>query len=359
MRADYHESINNNFGAQATQGVRVNAKPDDRLNENYTCKDQNWHTDTYNGDIYISTPNDTHNAILKRHADPEYKIPENGYPGTSGFFTDESTVSKHFTSDGTFDSVGLGHDLQQAPYHDATKAREAKINNIQYNPEYNGNLDCFRVNSDKMLENYGTTDFFAAQSKCMENHAWGNGGGFQGYNPYINEMINNGSLEYVPEKSRVCNENACKDYADRKDVAQQQAREVNNYIEENQIKGKAGEKLGHNELPHEENISHNSDSQKSSKKLDAQSELGGGSHAPPNNDIRGNRDNSVEPQKTPSERGKLEPQEPNNPSSKDAVIRGQLQDETEKKALDTVVNDEGMVAEQEVKAFSSAVGMGV
>lgn len=282
MREDYQISVNRNFDVQNAQGVEINAIEKKRLDSNYTNKDLGWETNNYNGNIYISTPDITHNEILKHYENPEHKISEKGFPGTSGFFTNEETASQHFIGDETFDSVGLGHNLQQAPFYDEKKEILCERAGVDYNPEYNGHLDCFRINEQKMLENYGTTDFYAAQAKCMENYAWGDGGGFQGYNPYINEMINNGSLEYVPEKSRICNENACVDYADRKDVAQKEAQEVNDYIKEKQISGKEGEKLGYNELPCEENISYNPpDPPISSKKVDARSELGGGSHAPP------------------------------------------------------------------------------
>lgn len=245
----YQNDVNINFNVQDTQGVKINVDDKrERLGENYTCKDQNWQTSTYSGNIYISTPNNTHSEILKHHENPDYKIPENGYPGTSGFFTNENTASKHFNQDASFDSVGLGHDLQQAPYYNSTMAYEAKLNNTQYNPEYNGNLDCFRVNKEKMLENYGTSDFYAAQSSCVKNTAWGEGGGFQGYNPHINEMINNGSLEYIPEKSRTCNNNECLDYSSRKAQAQQEASAVNEHIEKNNIKGEPGQRIGYNEV---------------------------------------------------------------------------------------------------------------
>ena len=306
MRNDYQKAVDNNFNVQNTQGVEVNALEQKRLDSNYTCKDQNWHTGKYSGDIYISTPNDTHKEILKHHTNSKYKIPESGYPGTSGFFTDENTASKHFTSDGMFDSVGLGHDLQQAPYHDATKASEAKINKIQYNPEYNGNLDCFRVNESKMLENYGTTDFYAAQSRCVENTAWGNGGGFQGYNSYINEMINNGSLEYVPEKSKTCSNNECLDYATRKGQAGQEASAVNDYIERNGIKGESGERIGYNELS-QSNLQQNErlangkrEYGLSSKNIES---VGGGGANAPNKKVRGNTDNPPVDKKSSQERG--------------------------------------------------------
>ena len=293
MRTDYQKSINDNFGVQTTQGVRVNIKPDERLNENYTCKDQNWHTGTYNGDIYISTPNETHNEILKHYSNPEYKIPENGYPGTSGFFTDESTASKHFTGEGTFDSVGLGHDLQQSPYYDASAAMEAQNNRVKYNPEYNSNLDCFRANSDKMLENYGTTDFYAAQSRCTENTAWGEGGGFQGYNPHINEMINNGSLEYIPERSRRCSDNECLDYSSRKAQSSQEASAVNEHIEKNNVKGEPGERIGYNELSRtnakQDGPTIRNDNAGGVSSGNIESTGGGGARAP--NNIRGNADN--------------------------------------------------------------------
>ena len=185
MREDYQNATNYNFNVHNTQGVRIDAKVDDQLNENYTNKDQNWHTGDFQGDIYISTPNDTHSEILKHYENSDHKIPESGYPGTSGFFTNEETASKHFTEAGMFDSAGLGHNLQQAPYFDNDIALDAKANNAVYHPEYNGHLDCFRVNPETMQEHFGTTDFYAAMSQCKENTAWGEGGGFQGISRHV------------------------------------------------------------------------------------------------------------------------------------------------------------------------------
>lgn len=287
MRDDYQNAIDNNFNVQNTQGVRINVEDaKERLGENYTCKDQNWNTDKYQGDIYISVPNQTHDLVVNHHNNPqstEYMLPENRFPGVGGFFTNEETASKHFEEDGKFDSVGLGRTLQQAPHYNENAALEALANNNKYNPEYNGHLACFRVNEEKMQAHFGTTDFFATMSHCKENTSWGEGGGFQGYNPYISEMINKGALEYVPEKSRTCQNNECFDYSTRKHQASEEAKAVNNYIEKNHVQGKDGERLGFNELSQRMNKD-DDNSYRNVASIDSKTNKvtdGGGNHAPP------------------------------------------------------------------------------
>ena len=252
MKDAYQNAINDDFGVQDTQGVKINVDdPRERLGEVYTNKDTNWSTGVYSGDLYISTPDQTHNRIIAHANDPDnsqHFLPTEGYPGTSGFFTNEKTAARSFSEDRNFDSIQLGHDLQQAPHFNDELARKCDKEGIDYFPSYNSYLDCFRVNPEKMMEHYGTTDFYAAMSYCTENKQWGDGGGFQGYNHYINDMINKGALEYVPEKSRSCDVNACMDYYDRKAVAQAQATEVNNVIETKRITGSGNERVGYNEL---------------------------------------------------------------------------------------------------------------
>lgn len=262
MRDDYQNAIINNFSVQDTQGVKINVEdPRERLGENYTSKDLDWHTGAHSGDVYISTPEDTHKMIANHHKhmndvdyDGRYQLPEDRYPGTSCFFTNEDTAMRSFRDDGKFDSVQLGHDLQQAPYYDEDLAMKLELQGKEYFSEYNGNLDCFRVNEEKMLDNYGTTDFYAAQAKCLENTAWGEGGGHQGYNPYVNQMINNGSLEYVPEKSRTCDSNKCLDYADRKAQTNHEALVTNNHIENSEIQGGPNQRIGYNEISRSSNV---------------------------------------------------------------------------------------------------------
>ena len=238
---------------------------------------------------YLSVSDDTHNKIVNHHNDPnnpDHFLPETGqYPGVSGFFADEESASKHFTDEGKFDSVSYGHAAQQAPYFNEQLADQCAARNETYYPDYNGHLDCFRVNPEKMQEHFGTPDFHAAMSKCTENTPWGEGGANQGYNPYINEMINKGCLEYVPEKSKTCDNNACKDYYSRKSQASTQASEVSNYIEQNNIKGETGQKIGYNELPQNNTIDNSSNNySNSSSNITSQNvaaTTGGGSNAPP------------------------------------------------------------------------------
>lgn len=265
MNQDYQDAINRNFGVSNTQGVEINASEAKRLDSNYTNKDFDWHTGIHSGNIYISTPDQTHDLIVNHHNhmhdagyDGKYDLPENKYLGTSGFFTNEETASRSFTEAGKFDSVQLGHDLQQAPHFNQQAEMKCEAQGKDYFPEYNKHLDCFRVNEEKMLENYGTRDFYAAQAKCSENTPWGEGGGYQGYNPFTNQMINNGSLEYVPEKARSCDSNQCLDYNERKAEAKQQASAVNDHIESIGIKGEPGQRLGYNEISQNHNLTPNS-----------------------------------------------------------------------------------------------------
>ena len=289
MKPDYQDALNRNFDVSNTQGVEINASESKRLDTDYTNKDFDWYTGIHSGDIYISTPDQTHDLIVNHHNhmheagyDGKYDLPENKYPGTSGFFTNEETASRSFTETGKFDSVQLGHDLQQAPHYDNSIAMKCEAQCIDYFPEYNKHLDCFRVNEEKMLENYGTIDFYDVQAKCLENTAWGEGGGHQGYNPYINQMINNGALEYLPEKSRTSDSNQCLDYAERKAQAKHEASVVNDHIESRGIKGEAGQRIGYNEISQSSNLTSTSTNQNiigiSSSNIESTG--GGGSRAP-------------------------------------------------------------------------------
>ena len=283
MRKDYQDAIDASFDVQNTQGININAKPEERLNENYTSKDKNWNLCNHAGDIYISVPDSTHNLIVNHHFDPtnpEYFLPEKGYPGVSGFFADEVTASQYFTEDGKFDSIGLGQALQQAPHFDDDSYEAAKQAGESYFPEYNGHLDCFRVNPDKMQEHFGTTDFYAAMSTCAENIAWGDGGGRQGYNSFVNEMINKEALEYIPQDSKTCDFNKCVDYYKHKSQANEQAKAVDDYIKSKNIKGKTGQRLGYNEIPHSNELNGTVNSN-ARYRLTETSINGGGSQAPP------------------------------------------------------------------------------
>lgn len=255
MNKELNAAIKNNFNADNLQGVLIRATPEKRLAENYVSKDPNWKSKAFSGELYINASADTYERLLSHYAhhdDPDYQgqfdLPLDRYPGFSGFFTNEESASRAFTAEGEYDSVTLSHLLQQAPYYDEEAAESAQARNQTYTPSYCNHLICLRVNPQKLREIYGTDDFFAAQSVCTENTAWGEGGGFQGYNPMINQMINEGVLEFVPQRSRLSHSTACTDYLQRKAIAREQAAEVNAYITENGIEGKEGQRLGYNEL---------------------------------------------------------------------------------------------------------------
>lgn len=109
----------------------------------------------------------------------------------SGYFSDQATIDRCKTNDGGVDNGKYNRMTQVAPY------KNPKDNSITYKPH----LDNFRIDPDRLEEVYGTRDFNAAMAKCMANNQYGEGGGNQGFNPYLAEMINNKCLVHDKGKS--------------------------------------------------------------------------------------------------------------------------------------------------------------
>lgn len=243
----YTDNMYGFFGVENCQGVNTTASEEKMLKTVYTNKDKAWVNGPYEGYLYLSVPDETHKIIENIGKGAE--LPESGYPGIKGFFTNEDTASQAFVGNSEFDAVKFGEMTQQMPHFDKEAEMDAIAKGEKYHPEYNHHLDCFRFDPDACELNYGVREFRAAQGVCQENQHAGAGGGMQGYNPYINEMINNGTLEYVPERSKVSCNSVCFDYAERRALAEHQAGAVAQYLQENPELKKTGSTLGYNELP--------------------------------------------------------------------------------------------------------------
>ena len=162
-------------------------KVDDKRSETpYSCNDNYQMGSIQDNQIYIATTDPQHDQIAKgEHVD--------AHGGLSGYFSDQATIDACKNSDG-LDNTKYNEACQIAPYREDGLSGEG---DAQYKPH----IDCFDIDRDALYKNYGTYDFNAAISKCQANNQFGSGGGNQGYNPYISEMIDNGSLKYNPEKS--------------------------------------------------------------------------------------------------------------------------------------------------------------
>lgn len=149
-----------------------------REETNYSCKDSYQMGTIRDRYIYVSTSNEQHEKIVNSK-------PLSDKDGVSGYFSDKATIDD-CTKKGVLDNGQYNRELQISPYY----------KNLTYKPH----VDCFKIDSDKMEAIYGTREFRAAIAKCEANNQFGEGGGNQGFNPYLTEMINNGCLKYDKSK---------------------------------------------------------------------------------------------------------------------------------------------------------------
>ena len=156
----------------------------------YSMND-NWELGIVKDDaIYISVTNDQHQAIVDFSNGKKEELGKLGL----GFFTDEATVNAAWTPDG-INNTKLNEMCQIAPFHETDRAKG--IDEYNYKPH----LDRFVIDHDRLEEVYGTKEFPAMVSKCLENDANSPGGGNQGYNRLIDEMIEQGVLKHDPANS--------------------------------------------------------------------------------------------------------------------------------------------------------------
>lgn len=155
------------------------------------CNIDDWELGIVKDDaIYISVTNDQHQAIVDFSNGKQEELGKLGL----GFFTDEATVNAAWTPDG-INNTKLNEMCQIAPFHETDKAKG--IDEYNYKPH----LDRFVIDHDRLEEVYGTKDFPAMVSKCLSNDSNSPGGGNQGYNRLIDEMIEKGVLKHDPANS--------------------------------------------------------------------------------------------------------------------------------------------------------------
>ena len=190
---DYSESASNfqTVPSHEQYGVRhpdVNVKDYDsnRAETFYSCADSYQMASIRDNELYIATTDKQHDQLVGNH-----HVDAQG--GLSGYFSDISTVDS-CKDGGSLDNTKYNEACQIAPYRPDGMHGEG---DAMYKPH----VDCFEIDRNRMQEVYGTQDFNAVISKCEANNQFGAGGGNQGYNPHISEMIDNGSLRYNESKS--------------------------------------------------------------------------------------------------------------------------------------------------------------
>lgn len=152
----------------------------------YSCPDNYQMASIQDNEIYIATTDNQHNQIAKgEHVD--------AHGGLSGYFSDKATVDV-CKNDDSLDNTKYNEACQIAPH------RKDGANGIG-DATYKSHVDCFEIDRNRMQEVYGTQDFNAAIAKCEANNQFGSGGGNQGYNPHISEMIDNRCLRHSESKS--------------------------------------------------------------------------------------------------------------------------------------------------------------
>ena len=158
----------------------------ERASTLYSCPDD-YHMGSIQDDqIYIATTDAQHDQIAKGE-------PVNAHGGLSGYFSDQATI----------DACKDGEALDNTKYNEMCQIAPYRAGGIEGEGDatYKPHVDCFDIDRDALYENYGTHDFNAAISKCEANNQFGAGGGNQGYNPYINEMVENGTLKHNQDNS--------------------------------------------------------------------------------------------------------------------------------------------------------------
>lgn len=152
----------------------------------YSCADSYQIGTIQDNQIYVATTDGQHDQIFRgEHVDAQ--------GGLSGYFSDQATVDACKQGD-ILDNTKYNEMCQIAPYRKGGLESEG---DAMYKPH----VDCFDINRDTLFANYGTYDFNAAIAKCEANNHFGVGGGNQGYNPYLGEMIDNGTLVHNRSKS--------------------------------------------------------------------------------------------------------------------------------------------------------------
>lgn len=168
---------------QANPDIPIDKVDTKRAETPYSCADNYRMGSIQDNYIYISTTPTQHDQLVEhKHVD-----------GLSGYFSDQATIDACKT-DGVLDNAKYNEMCQISPYREGGLSGEGDAT-------YKPHIDCFELDRNALYANYGTYDFNAAIGKCEANNHLGSGGGNQGVNPHISEMIDNHTLNHTIAKS--------------------------------------------------------------------------------------------------------------------------------------------------------------
>lgn len=160
---------------------------DERMGQMYSCGDSYQMGTIQDNKIYVALTDDQHNQLVN-------KVPITAQGGVSGYFSDQATIEACKNKDGSLNNTTYNEMCQIAPFRPGGLSGDGDAT-------YKPHIECFIINRDKLEEHYHTRDFNAAIAKCEANNQFGTGGGNQGYNPYISEMIEKGVLKHNANES--------------------------------------------------------------------------------------------------------------------------------------------------------------
>lgn len=166
--------------------------PLDKVNEErsknyYSCADNYQMGTIQDNQIYISMTDNQHKQLVNNE-------PITADRGLSGYFSDQTTIEACKNKDGSLNNTTYNEMCQIAPFRPGGLTGDGDAT-------YKPHVECLQIDRDRLEAVYGTRDFNAAIAKCDANNHFGSGGGNQGFNPHIDELIQNKCLTHVPENS--------------------------------------------------------------------------------------------------------------------------------------------------------------
>ena len=212
MTLNYRSDFSYDKLAINNQGIILDQSKEEQYRAMYPGID-NWYNAIIEMDtIYVLTEEAVHDILVqKKHIAFNSMV----------YFTDSPTVRPYingslFAADKVHQALQLApKEAGIAPYdflfavHDSSKASQKDTGEPVICKKgqaiiiYNRYLECFRIDYKKLVENYGTNQFIAAITTCVNNPQWGVGGGVLGFNCFLTELYNNGVLVYCPESSAI------------------------------------------------------------------------------------------------------------------------------------------------------------
>ncbi len=250
----------------------------DREGTLYSCPDNYKMGSIRDNQIYISATDKQHDIYASGEKFRDHKDEVNC---PTGYFSDQTTVDA-CKNGNVLDNANYNEMCQIAPYRDGGIGGAGDAT-------YKPHVDCFEIDRDALYKNYGTCDFNAAVSKCEANNQFGSGGGNQGYNPHIAEMIDNGTLKYNPDKSYSSKEDFCKSEHKNPNELTNSSVKENDYKDMMRDAKTRSSDCVKNNTPHPSEEARKNGFEKTQNPVEGET-----GNARIKNQVKGNADNSVE-----------------------------------------------------------------